>query len=69
MGEEGKDAAVVPALPAACGVWEADMAAEARGFHVEERVWGGDGIREGRRGEERVVEGVEEERWDGEIGE
>lgn len=69
LGEEVEDAAVVPALPALCGVWEADVAAEAGGFHVEERVWGGDGIGEGRGGEERVVEGVEEEGGDGEVGE
>ena len=65
LGEEVEDAAVVPALPAACGVWEADMAAEAGGFHVEERVRGGDGVGEGGGGEERVVEGVEEEGGDG----
>ena len=68
MGEEVEDAAVVPALPASGGVWEADVAAEAGGFHVEERVWCGDGIGEGRGGEERVVEGVEEEGGDGEVG-
>ena len=65
LGEEGEDAAVVPALPAACGVGEADVAAEARRFHVEERVGSGDGFREGRGSEERVVEGVEEERGKG----